>query len=95
MLPSLSRYRKDSAKSFQYVDVPASSGGVFELENLSADTEYVFSIRSINAIGKSHYVSDIGKIRTKSESQELRLISSCYQVNGGGKYFICRKSSHN
>jgi hypothetical protein len=61
------RYRKKEAESYAYVDVPASSGGVFELEDLSADTVYTFSIMSINAVGKSEYVSDIGEIKTKSE----------------------------
>ena len=55
----------------------------FQLEDLSPDERYTFSIKSINAVGESEYFSDIGEVRTKGEHDLVILYSdfTCTYVN--------------
>ena len=66
----LQRYRKGDSEISQYIDVPPDAT-TFQVEDLSSDERYTFSIRSINVIGESEYVSDIGEVRTKGELVSL------------------------
>ncbi|CAK1549333.1 unnamed protein product [Leptosia nina] len=72
------RYRKIYDETYKYEDVIPRNATSFAVHNLERNTDYVFSVMSINKMGQSKYRPDDTKATTLTSSElgELNVVST-------------------
>ncbi|XP_038217035.1 nephrin isoform X2 [Zerene cesonia] len=74
------RFRKIYDETYKYEDVTPRNATTFSIHGLERNTDYVFSVMSINKIGQSKYRPDDTKATTLTSSEvgELNVVSTEY-----------------
>lgn len=61
------RYRKVGEEGYKYEDVIGDNNTMHTINNLEANTQYIFSIMASNKLGNSKYTPDILSVKTSGK----------------------------
>lgn len=61
------RYRKVGDEGYKYEDVIGENSTTHTINNLEANTQYIFAIMASNKLGNSKYTPDLLSVKTSGE----------------------------